>query len=362
MIINTDLQKKYVAYLKDYAAKNPKKGWFMPEKVAPEMSLDQATINRMAASEDIALITIGKTSGEGADRSISESFNLTKQEQTLIKDVCTAFHNKGKKAIVILNICSPIETPSWREMPDAILLAWMGGQEGGNVVADILTGKVNPSGKLTMTFPMKYADVNNKEDFPTPDKYTVDEMMKMMMSSISGTDTAKTLEKNVDYTTYNEGVFVGYRYYDTKNVPVAYPFGYGLSYTEFKYSNPAVERVGDNMEISCEVKNVGKMEGKEVMEVYVAAPGKDMPKPSHELKGFSKTSVLKPGGSLLVQVSIPIKSLASFDEESSSWKIENGLYQFQIASSSRDIKFSLPVQLEGQTTETVVPVLLPENK
>jgi len=362
MTINVDLQKKYETYMKDFAAKNPKKNWFMPEKIAPEMTIDQSTLNRMAASEDVALITIGKTSGEGADRSISESFNMTKEEQALIKNVCTTFHSKGKKAIVILNICSPIETPSWREMPDAILLAWMGGQEGGNVVADILSGKVNPSGKLTMTFPMKYADVNTKDDFPVPDKYTPDVMMKMMMNSISGADSARTLEKNVDYTTYNEGVFVGYRYYDTKNVPVAYPFGYGLSYTEFKYSNPSVERVDDNMEISCEVKNVGKVEGKEVMEVYVAAPGKDMPKPSHELKGFAKTSVLKPGGSLLVQVSIPVKSLASFDEESSSWKIENGLYQFQIASSSRDIKFTLPVQLEGETTETVVPVLLPENK
>lgn len=280
----------------------------------------------------------------------------------MIDDVTAAFHRKGKKVVVILNVCGVIETASWMDEPDAVLVAWLPGQEGGNSVADILTGKENPSGRLPMTWPLSYNDVPSKNDFPVPD----DISEEMLTESLKGFANVRTEgeRKNFDVTTYNDGIYVGYRYYTTKNVPVSYPFGYGLSYTTFSYSDMKADKAENgDIRVTVTVKNTGKVSGKEVVQVYVSAPGKDMDKPARELKGFAKTRQLQPGESQTVSVSVPYESLASFSEKDSCWQVEEGDYQILVAKNAADKKpLAATVTEEGKVTETVRPCLVLQQK
>ena len=235
---------------------------------------------------DAAIITIGRQAGEGMDRNINGEFNLTKDEQDMIFRVSDAFHAKNKKVIVIINSGSVMETASWRDRVDAILVAWQPGIEGGNSVADILTGKVNPSGRLTMTWPIAATDHPSTANFPQDyDMYTYKNM--------EGSGHVK----NVDYTNHEEDIYVGYRYFDTFNKRVAYPFGFGLSYTTFELTKPVVKLNGNTINVSINVKNTGDVAGKQVAQVYVKAPKGNYEKPTRELKAFGKTKELKPGES-----------------------------------------------------------------
>jgi beta-glucosidase len=309
---------------------------FMPKIRPAEWIPATDALKKTAAEADIALITLGRTSGEFMDRRIPNDFELSNDERKLIRDVCAAFHAAGKKAVVILNIGGVIETASWKELPDAILLAWQAGQEGGNTVADILSGKVNPSGKLTMSFPLNYSDVPSANNFPSdyvsgpPNLFGAPETEK------------KELVRNVDYTIYEEDIYVGYRYYDTQGKPTSYPFGYGLSYTEFDYLNPSIKADKDNYTVTVEVKNNGNRPGKEVVQLYVSAPQNSLyDKPEKELKAFAKTGELKPGESQILTITVAAADLASFSEQANAWITDKGTYRFLIATSSRDIKASL---------------------
>ena len=328
----------------------------LPKHLIPEMPLDDKMLEQSAKDNDIAIVTIGKTSGEFADRKLTDDFNLSAAEQEMLGKVSKVFHAKGKKVVVILNVCGVIETKSWVDKADAVVVAWLPGQEGGNSVADILTGKVSPSGRLPMTWPLSYADVPSKNDFPDTDNVSDDDLMNMMTAK----DSKKEPVKNFDYVEYNDGIYVGYRYYNTKKVPVAYPFGYGLSYTSFKYGKPEVSCDGNgNIKVSVEVKNTGKMAGKEVVQVYVAAPGKDMDKPEKELKAFAKTGSLQPGESQMVTIDIPYRDLASFNEEESQWQVEEGKYKILVAKDAADAKpLSAIVNEKGGVVEKVRPSLL----
>ncbi len=191
----------------------------------------EAVLSDCKKSADLGIITIGRNSGEGQDRVKKDDFELSQAEKDIIQTVCKSFHEAGKKVVVILNIGGVIETASWKEQPDAILLAWQGGQEGGNSVADILSGRVNPSGKLTMTFPVALEDHASMANFPMTGE-------PMGMTSILlnvKPKPEKEQVKNIDYTKYEEGIYVGYRHFDKHNINVSYPFGYGLSYTTFEY-------------------------------------------------------------------------------------------------------------------------------
>lgn len=364
--IDPSVQKCYEDYISKTPASKPASdnplAAFLPKHLIPEMTINAPNLHRAAKDNDAAIITIGKTSGEFADRSIKNNFNLTQEEKGMIADVCSAFHQQGKKVIVVLNVCGVIETSSWISEPDAVLVAWLPGQEGGNSVTDILTGKESPSGRLPMTWPKSYTDVSSKADFPNPDEISEDQLLE----SLKGFANVRTegSRKNFDYTTYNDGIYVGYRYYTTKNIPVSFPFGYGLSYTTFKYSQLAVikDSQGD-LEVKVNVTNKGKKSGKEVVEVYVAAPGKDMDKPSRELRGFTKTRNLAPGESETVSIAIPYSSLASFNEKDSQWQVEAGNYTVEVARNAAD-KSPLSTRIIecAGVTEKVTPSLLPEQK
>ena len=352
----TDIYRKYIEFarVKFQAERHPAK-WFQTEMMGqqkyPEIGLSPIAINKEVQTADAAIITIGRQAGEGIDRDIDTEFNLIPEERALITDVCNAFHAAGKPVIVIINSGSVIETASWSGYPDAILCAWQPGMEGGNSIADILTGKVNPSAKLTMTWPIAATDHASTKNFPgSLDDYTFELMVGNKMP-IPGHA----------YTNHEEDIYVGYRFFDTFNREVAYPFGYGLSYTTFELSKPAVKAKGDLVTVSVTVKNTGSVAGKEVAQVYVQAPAGKLEKPAQELKAFAKTRELKPGESQTLTMTIPVRDLASFDETGSQWLTEAGTYTFRLGFSSRDIKASLPLALK-EYTEKTSNALAPQQK
>lgn len=340
--VDEGLKNTYEQYV---AAENKRlaaerKEWFMPLGRPVEMEVKAAEVSQLAAKTDVALVTIGRTSGEFLDRQYAD-FNLSKEEMNLLKTVCSAFHAAGKKVVVVLNIGGVIETASWKSLPDAILCAWQAGQEGGNSVADVLSGKASPSGRLPMTFPVKFEDAASSANFPVDMTANID---------ITNKGEKKNDVKNVDYTNYEEGIYVGYRYFDSFDREVSYPFGYGLSYTTFEYANPTVKAENGVYTISVDVKNTGKVAGKEVVQLYVAAPEAGQHnKPEKELKAFAKTGELKPGESATVSLKVNAADLASFDETSSSWVVDAGTYNFLVGASSRDIKARLEAEVAASS-------------
>jgi beta-glucosidase len=344
----TDIYRKYIEFakVKFQAERHPAK-WYQMEYFGqqkyPEIAIDPIAINNEVKTADAAIITIGRQAGEGVDRDLNTEFNLIPEERALITDVCNAFHAAGKPVIVIINSGSVIETASWSGYPDAILCAWQPGMEGGNSIADLLTGKVNPSGKLTMTWPIAATDHASTKNFPgSIDNYS-------LMQMVGGN---RPIPGHA-YTNHEEDIYVGYRFFDTFNREVAYPFGYGLSYTTFEMSKPAVKAKGkDAVEVTVTVKNTGSFAGKEVAQVYVQAPAGKLEKPAQELKAFAKTRELKPGESQTLTMTIPVRDLASFDEAGSQWLTEAGTYTFRLGFSSRDIKASLPLALKEYTEKT----------
>ncbi len=307
----------------------------------PQISYSPEMVQEIVGSADIGIITIGRNSGEGGDRVEKNDFLLTQQENDMIKLVCKAFHDAGKQVAVVLNIGGVVETASWKEQPDAILLVWQGGQEGGNSVADILSGKVNPSGKLPMTFPVHLNDHASNANFPL-------DGAPMSISSMFFAKEKKEKDKvrNKDYTHYEEGIYVGYRHFDKTNRAVSYPFGFGLSYTSFEYGNYDVVVKNDTIQVSLAVKNVGTQAGKEVVQLYVSKPNSTIDRPVQELKAFGKTRKLAPGETETMTFKIPVSDLSYWDEAIAGWKLENGLYTVKSGSSSRDIKVARDIEIE----------------
>jgi beta-glucosidase len=274
------------------------------------------------------LIAIGRNAGEGTDRKSKDDYNLSDTEKTLIKNVAAAFHAQNKKVIVVLNIGGVIEIASWRDDVDGILLAWQPGLEGGNAITDLLTGKVNPSGKLATTFPMNYDDVPSAKNFPGkefPEKTT------------TGNFGIKQIPAEV---TYEEGIYVGYRYYNTYHIKTAYEFGHGLSYTKFLYGSLKLSssQFQGKLTASVVITNTGSVAGKEVVQLYISAPAIKRDKPNEELKAFAKTGLLKPGQSETLSFTIRPSDLASFDTERSSWIADAGKYIIKAGASSVEIK------------------------
>ena len=297
-------------------------------------------VEEASTKADVAIVTIGRNTGEGGDRLEKDNFLLTEDEQEMLKVVCEGFHAAGKKAIVVMNIGGVIETASWKERPDAIVLAWQGGQEGGNSVADILSGRVNPSGKLPMTFPVALSDHASSANFPMESPPF---SLRMVFSRKERPDEEKVA--NVDYTEYKEGIYVGYRHFDKVGMEVSYPFGYGLSYTDFTYTGMEAELMDGTINMAIQVENSGPVPGKEVVEIYVSKSDTEIDRPVQELKAFAKTPLLESGESATVNLQIPVSELSYWDEDASGWKVETGSYILHAASSSRDIRLSKEIQL-----------------
>lgn len=293
-----------------------------------EMQVGTDVIEKESHNSDVAIITIGRISGEGYDRKEEGYFNLTKTEKDLIVNVSNIYHAAKKKVIVVLNVGGVIETASWRNYPDAILNAWQTGQTGGAALADIINGKVNPSGKLPVSYPIAYGDVPSAKYFPgEPNNNPINAI-------------------------YGEGIYVGYRYYNTYNVPTAYEFGYGLSYTNFEFSDLKLNSTmfNDSIIATVRVKNTGRVAGKEVAQLYLSAPHTEIDKPTEELKAYVKTKLLKPGEGQVLTFTLDKRSLCSFYSGISAWVADKGDYEVRIGNSSKNILqkavFSLPQRLE----------------
>ena len=343
--IDAELEKTYTKYIKEETERlNPKSddpmAMFMPKIRAGEFVPSAGLLDKMVRANDVAIITLGRNSGEFLDRKVAD-FTLTEQESGMIEAVCAAFHKAGKKVVVILNVGGVIETASWKNLPDAVLLAWQAGQEGGNSVADVLKGVANPSGKLTMTFPVRYEDHASSRNFPID-----------MAFGMFGKDKDAEPQRNVDYTEYEEGIYVGYRWFDKQGLEVSYPFGYGLSYTRFEWSEASVKSSRGETAVSVKVTNTGKIPGKDVVELYVAAPQGELDKPVKELKAYAKTRELQPGESQLVTLKVKNSELASYDESASAWVTDAGHYDFMLGSSSRDIRATLCAEIKGGSEKT----------
>jgi beta-glucosidase len=358
---NEELLSLYSSYLKLTKEGRPPLTGFMAimgSKQIEELTINQDIVNGMANTCDAALVTIGRNSGEGSDRlNAKGDFQLSDYERQLIKMVTTAFKAKNKKAVVILNVAGVVETDSWKDLPDAILLAWQGGQEAGNSIADVLTGRVNPSGKLAVTFPVSYEDVPSAKTFPGKELGT---------EKSSSTGPLSGFTKSVPaVVTYEDGIYVGYRYYETFKVKPAYEFGFGLSYTDFIYSNLKLSsaKFNGSIAVTVDVKNNGKVAGKEVAELYLTAPSVKLDKPALELKGFAKTRLLQPGESQTLSFVIDSRRLASFDTAKSSWIAEAGKYDVKIGASSRDIRESASFNLaKDLLVKTESVSLIPKEK
>lgn len=310
--LDKSLTDFYTAYL-NYPYHDTVDYNYISEK---QIAFDDNSLTGLAANNDVAVITIGRVSAEGLDRKIEDDYNLKADEQQMIEDVAKHFHAANKKVVVVLNIGGVIETESWKNKVDAILLAWQPGQEVGYSIADVLTGNVNPSGKLTMTFPKKYEDSPAAEYYPG--------------------EPANDPQKSY----YKEGIFVGYRGFEKEKIEPSYEFGFGLSYTDFSYSDLHLSNktFTNGITVSVKITNTGKYAGQEVVELYLKAPESSIEKPGKELKGFAKTRLLQAGESQVISIKLDLKDLASFHSKEEAWITDKGLYQVMLGASSQNIK------------------------
>lgn len=296
------------------------------------ITAQQAQQAASSSATQEAVITIGRSSAEGTDRTPTKgSYYLSDAEQSLIDTVSTAFHAAGKKVVVVLNIAGVIEMKSWQDKADAILDAFLPGQECGNATVDVLTGKVNPSGKLAATIANDYTDYPTASSFPGQNNKAV----------------------------YSEGLYVGYRYFTSFHKAVDFPFGYGLSYTTFQYSNIRADKsvYDGSITISCDVKNTGSVAGREAVQLYVKSPEVSLEEPALQLKGFAKTRLLAPGETQTVSVTVDNELLKAYNEKTAQWVVEQGAYQAMVGASCLDIKGTV-----GFTVASPVTVQQVENE
>lgn len=315
--INKDLVDLHAKYIAEEEAKLPPRTQIIQKVEAiPERLWTKDELQQLAANNDIAVITIGRIAGEGRDRKVDADYQLAQAELAMLSNASEAFHAKGKKVVAVLNVDGVIDAYTWADKVDAILVAWLPGVQAGNAVADVVCGKVNPSGKLAITFPKAYEDVPSAKDFPG------------------------LPAKKPQYCEYNDDIFVGYRYHNTKNVEPAYPFGYGLSYTTFSMSGLKLsgKTFNKKMTATVTVKNTGKVAGKEVVQLYLSAPVTSQEKPSEELKGFVKTKLLKPGEQQVITFTLSADDLASYYTDQSSWMADKGTYTVKVGNSSRNFQ------------------------
>ena len=291
-------------------------------------------VQKPAEDADTAIYVLSRIAGEGSDRTADKGdYYLSDDEYQILADICAYYKN----VIVLINAGAQVDLSFMDEFENikALLVIVQPGMECGNAVADILSGKVNPSGKLADTWAYEY------EDYPNSEKF----------SHNNG---------NVQTELYEEGIYVGYRYFDTFEVPVRYGFGYGLSYTDFEISNYRLVKISaEKISISASVKNTGKVSGKEVVQVYASLPGGTLEKEAHRLAAYAKTAELKPGETEEVTMEVTVDALTSYDEESAAWILEKGFYGIWIGNSLASAKLCGGMKLDAKVTKRQVKNLFP---
>lgn len=327
-------------YKKDQklAAKNGKKHSIIDKRwsgITPEAVETPITAEdlKAASAADTAVYVIRRNTGENFDRKAEKGdYYLSDIEEQNLRTVAGHFAH----TIVVLNTCV-MDTVGLNSIPgvSALILMGQAGLESGHALADILTGKVNPSGKLTDTWAKRYEDYPASKTFSTNDGIT-------------------------EYEEYTEDIFVGYRWFDSFGLEVAYPFGFGLSYTDFAIEPVAVTADWNQVCVTVKVRNTGKVAGREVVQIYTSAPAGHLPKPWQELKGYAKTGMIAPGGVAEVTIPFATEALSSYDEEKAAWVMEPGDYVIRVGNHSRATKACAILRLDGeavtrQVSNQVVP-------
>lgn len=279
-----------------------------------DSSLSHAAVE-LAKQADVVLLYLGLPEifeSEGIDRT---HMSLPSNQNTLVNEI----YQVNQNIVVVLSGGSPVELP-WIDQCKGLIHGYLGGQAGADAMVDLLTGVVSPSGKLAETYPISYADTPNYHYFPGKE------------------ETAE----------YREGLYVGYRYYETVQKPVRFPFGYGLSYTTFSYSDLTVT----SEQVQFTLTNTGNVAASEVSQLYVSCPNSKLFRPIRELKGFAKT-YLEPGASTSVTISLDDKAFRYFNVQTEQWEIEGGTYQIEIGASCQDILLKASISVTG--TDAPIP-------
>ena len=357
-VLNESLDKMYQKHMKSeekrLAPIEALRKWYVYDIRPNEMKDPYAFVRGTAEESNVAIITISRNSAEAFDRHVIRDFHLSINETALLNAVSREFHARGKKVIVVLNVCGPVEVASWRDKVDGILVCWMPGQEGGNSVADVLLGRVSPSGHLPMTFPMTYADVPS-QNFPINVPETgLNQSFENQSKVCQPYDIP-----NVDYTNYEEDIYIGYRHFATRNVPVAYPFGFGLTYSKFEASEMDVNKTKTGFEVSCKVTNTGKFPAKQVVQLYSTELKPETDRPAIELRGYKKTPLLQPSESCVVNIVISNDDLATYSEAESAWKVRKGDYRLSLGFDSATLPLSKVVTVTKKKTTPVTDVMKP---
>lgn len=305
-----------------------------------EYEVPGTLIYQAAEKTDTAVLVIGRNSGgEECDRHLTEDYYMTKTEEKLVKEVCTHFAD----VVVILNVNGLIDLSWIRKYPGIKSLIFLGipGEEGASALAEILTGQVNPSGKMAVTVAEHYEDYPSAKYFSW-DKEHLNQIADYETYGLSAEENGSRGFEKSPMTFYHEDIYAGYRYFDTFGKRVLYPFGHGLSYTSFEIAGSEVKKTDSGIIVTAEVRNTGSRTGKEVIQVYLSkyVSGKEaeengLERPYQELKGFDKTSLLTPGRTENVEILLPWRELAVYDEKKAAWVIEAGEYVVHAGNSSR---------------------------
>ena len=298
-----------------------------------EYDVPETLIFQAAEKTDTAIFVIGRNSGgEECDRHLPEDYYLTRSEESLLKDICTHFAN----VVIVLNVNGLIDLSWMKKYASIKSLLFIGipGEEGASALAGILTGEINPSGKLAVTIAEHYEDYPSADHFSW-DKEHLENILDYESYGLSSEENGSTGFTKSPVTVYWEDIYTGYRYFDTFGKQVLYPFGYGLSYTAFAISDALVKKQNGGILVTADVKNIGEMSGNEVIQIYLSKVY-PVEGPYQELKGFEKTSDLAPGEKEQVKIWIPWRELAVYDEERAAWVIESGDYLLKMGNSSRD--------------------------
>lgn len=359
-VLNKSLDEQYQKHMekekKRLAPIEALRQWYVYDLRPNEMKDPYAFVRGTAEESNVAIITISRNSAEAFDRHVVRDFHLSINELALLNVVSREFHAQGKKVIVVLNVCGPVEVASWRDKVDGILVCWMPGQEGGNSVADVLLGRVSPSGHLPMTFPMTYADVPS-QNFPINVPETgLNQSFENQSKVCQPYDIP-----NVDYTNYEEDIYIGYRHFATRNVQVAYPFGFGLTYSKFEASEMQADKTKNGFEVTCKVTNVGKFPAKQVVQLYSTELAPEVDRPAIELRGYKKTPLLQPGESCTVSIAISNDDLATYSEKESAWKVRKGEYRLALGFDSATLPLSKVVTIKKEKVTPVTDVMKPES-
>lgn len=333
-------RERYDQAVQELSKTDPMAG-FMMEFTNPfkEPAIQEVTDEDIRTSDtDTAVYVLARNSGEGKDRTPAEGdYELFESEKAAIRTICSNY----QKVVVVLNVGGVIDTRFLRETEGigALLLMSQAGNIGGYALADVLTGKVTPSGHLATTWAEKYSDYPGAESYGAQNG-------------------------NVDDEYYSEGIYVGYRYFDTFGVAPAYPFGYGLSYTTFSVETERVSVNGNLAEVLVKVRNTGDVyAGREVVQVYYSAPEGRLEKPYQELAAYGKSRLLQPGEAEELSLSFRVESMASYDEASSSYILEPGTYYVRVGTHSRDTKIAAGLTLADEVvTEKLAEMLKPDEE